>query len=203
MDEEVGLELKSNSVDVPIDISHDFSVDLVWKSASFDCTQNAMKIFAANESAVSIYLYHKLLGHEIEDPVSRMPLPKQYALSVNMHVTYHHMSLYMQVVCPQSAQAGQLTGACDSHGVATSIRTHPGTSRHWENYHVSIYSLPLGQDLPCVRACVCHCVCVRAKVLSHIIYVVGASLSEPHLGVVAIEISMYVSGQTVDRSVSR
>ena len=75
--EEVGLELKSN-VGVPIECSQQFCVVFVWKSTSFDRMQNAMKMFAVNEKAVSIYLYHKLLGHEVEDQVnSKVPVPKQ------------------------------------------------------------------------------------------------------------------------------
>lgn len=74
--EEVGLELKSNG-GVPTDVNHNYSVDFVWKSTSFDRMQNAMKMFAVSESAVSIFLYHKLLGHEVEDQTTKVPLPKQ------------------------------------------------------------------------------------------------------------------------------
>ncbi len=75
--EEVALELKSN-VGVPHDQSIPFKVDFVWKSTSFDRMQNAMKMFAVSENAVSVYLYHKLLGHDVQDQVnSKVPLPKQ------------------------------------------------------------------------------------------------------------------------------
>ncbi len=73
----MGLELKPSSVSVPTDVGHNFSVDFVWKSTSFDRMQNAMKMFAVSDSAVSIYLYHKLLGHEVEDQTTKIPLPKQ------------------------------------------------------------------------------------------------------------------------------
>ena len=76
--EEVGLELKSN-VGVPYEVNNNFRVDFVWKSTSFDRMQNAMKMFAVEERAVSIYLYHKLLGHEIEDQINtKIQLPKVY-----------------------------------------------------------------------------------------------------------------------------
>ncbi len=40
--------------------------------------QNAMKMFAVSDNAVSVYLYHKLLGHDVQDQVnSKVPLPKQ------------------------------------------------------------------------------------------------------------------------------
>lgn len=62
---------------VPTDVGNNFCVDFVWKSTSFDRMQNAMKMFAVSDTAVSIYLYHKLLGHEMEDQVTKVPLPKQ------------------------------------------------------------------------------------------------------------------------------
>lgn len=38
---------------VPIDVNHNFSVDFVWKSTSFDRMQVAMKTFAVDETSVS------------------------------------------------------------------------------------------------------------------------------------------------------
>ncbi len=75
--EEVALELRSN-VGVPYDLTTPFKVDFVWKSTSFDRMQNAMKMFAVSENAVSVYLYHKLLGHSVHEQVNnKVPLPKQ------------------------------------------------------------------------------------------------------------------------------
>ena len=75
--EEVALELKSN-MGVPSEYSTPFKVDFVWKSTSFDRMQNAMKKFAVSENAVSIYLYHKLLGNDVQDQVnSKLAIPKQ------------------------------------------------------------------------------------------------------------------------------
>src|SRR5690606_8288689 len=64
--EEVALELRSNH-NVPVDVQEGFSVDFVWKSTSFDRMQKAMKTFAVDESCLSSYLYHKLLGHPVEE----------------------------------------------------------------------------------------------------------------------------------------
>ena len=55
------MELKLNAI-VLTGCAHSFHVDFVWKSTSFDCMQNVVKMFAMNESALSIYLYHRLLG---------------------------------------------------------------------------------------------------------------------------------------------
>jgi len=40
---------------VPIDVNHNFNVDFVWKSTSFDHMQAAMKTFAVDETSVSGY----------------------------------------------------------------------------------------------------------------------------------------------------
>lgn len=75
--EEVALELRA-SQGVPVDINHGFSVDFVWKSTSFDRMQGAMKTFAVDETSVSGYIYHHLLGHEVEVQMVRNTLPKRF-----------------------------------------------------------------------------------------------------------------------------
>ncbi|KAL5990593.1 Regulator of nonsense transcripts 1-like protein [Asimina triloba] len=75
--EEVALELRA-SQGVPVDVNHGFSVDFVWKSTSFDRMQAAMKTFAVDETSVSGYIYHHLLGHEVELQVVRNTLPRRF-----------------------------------------------------------------------------------------------------------------------------
>ncbi|KAJ2420913.1 ATP-dependent RNA helicase, partial [Coemansia sp. RSA 2524] len=55
-----------------------FSVDFVWKSTTFDRMQSAMKKFAVMESAVSEYIYHRLLGHEIARAELQLLIPRQF-----------------------------------------------------------------------------------------------------------------------------
>ena len=74
--DEVSLELRQN-IGCPIDISHGFSVDFVWKATSFDRMIHAMKTFAREETSVSGYLYHALLGHDVEPMSIRVNLPKK------------------------------------------------------------------------------------------------------------------------------
>lgn len=74
---EVGLELKGpSSRTAPVEQLQNFSVDFVWKSTSFDRAQAAMKSFALDETSVSGYIYHLLLGHELETPPP--PVPEQW-----------------------------------------------------------------------------------------------------------------------------
>ncbi|XP_062188720.1 regulator of nonsense transcripts 1 homolog isoform X2 [Phragmites australis] len=75
--EEVALELRA-SQGVPIELNVGFSVDFVWKSTSFDRMQGAMKTFAVDETSVSGYIYHHLLGHEVEHQVIRNTLPRRF-----------------------------------------------------------------------------------------------------------------------------
>jgi len=46
---------------------------------SFDRMQAALRKFAVDESSVSAYIYHRLLGHEVEDVVFRLHLPKHFS----------------------------------------------------------------------------------------------------------------------------
>nr|GEY08742.1 regulator of nonsense transcripts 1 homolog [Tanacetum cinerariifolium] len=75
--EEVALELRV-SLGAPFDVNHGFSVDFVWKSTSFDRMQGAMKTFAVDETSVSGYIYHHLLGHEVEVQMVRNALPRRF-----------------------------------------------------------------------------------------------------------------------------
>eukprot|EP01116_Phalansterium_solitarium_P018155 TRINITY_DN470_c1_g1_i1.p1 TRINITY_DN470_c1_g1~~TRINITY_DN470_c1_g1_i1.p1 ORF type:complete len:1056 (-),score=297.03 TRINITY_DN470_c1_g1_i1:420-3587(-) len=66
--EEISLELRSNA-GVPVELSSGFSVDFVWKATSFERMQAALRTFAVDETSLSGYLYHRLLGHAVEPPL--------------------------------------------------------------------------------------------------------------------------------------
>mmetsp|Transcript_45348 Transcript_45348/g.109821 ORF Transcript_45348/g.109821 Transcript_45348/m.109821 type:complete len:1016 (+) Transcript_45348:315-3362(+) len=66
VDGEVELELR-NTGNVPDQIFDDYVVEYIWKSTSYDRMQNAMKTFAIDDTSVTGYIYHKLLGHPVED----------------------------------------------------------------------------------------------------------------------------------------
>ncbi len=74
--EEIALELRNNT-GAPVDQTHGFSVEFVWKSTSFDRMQKAMKTFAVDEFSVTGYLYHLLLGHDVEPQTIRTNLPSE------------------------------------------------------------------------------------------------------------------------------
>ena len=76
--DEVGIELKSNN-GVPVECTKNFVIDFVWKATSFDRMQAALKKFAVDDSSVSTYIYHKLLGHEVDDIQFRSNLPRHFS----------------------------------------------------------------------------------------------------------------------------
>ena len=81
--EEVGIELKSANATLPQSIlessSCTLSIEFVWKATSFDRMQNALKKFAVDDCSVSTYIYHKLLGHDVEDVLFRCQLPRHFS----------------------------------------------------------------------------------------------------------------------------
>ena len=56
--EEVALELRSGGAP-PVATTVGYSVEFVWKSATFDRMQRALKAFAVDETCMSGYLYHR------------------------------------------------------------------------------------------------------------------------------------------------
>lgn len=74
--DEVCVEMRSNH-NVPVECSMNFVLEFVWKSITFDRMQNAMKTFAVDDSSVSGYIYHRLLGQEVEPLTLKCDLPKR------------------------------------------------------------------------------------------------------------------------------
>ena len=76
LSDEVAVELvKDNKT--PLQCTHNFAVDFVWKATSYDRMQTAMKALAIDENSVTSYIYHRLLGHDVEANVLRAAVPKR------------------------------------------------------------------------------------------------------------------------------
>jgi len=67
LDGEICLELKNTNAAVPEQIHDDYLVEYIWKSTSYDRMQNALKTFAVDDTSVTGYIYHKVLGHAVEE----------------------------------------------------------------------------------------------------------------------------------------
>lgn len=78
--DEIGIELRANVPSSVLENTRGFSLEFIWKSTSFDRMQAALKSFAVDESSVSGYLYHKLLGNDIEEQNLKIPaLPRRFS----------------------------------------------------------------------------------------------------------------------------
>jgi regulator of nonsense transcripts 1 len=74
--DEITIEIKGGPF-VPKEITTGFTVELVWKAAPFDRMKQAMRVFAADETSASGYLYHRLLGHAVEAPNLNVDIPQE------------------------------------------------------------------------------------------------------------------------------
>ena len=73
--DEIGVQLKR--ADVPTRCT-EFRIEFVWKAVTFERMHAALKSFAVDGSAVSSYIYHRILGHEVEEQtLAKVQLPKK------------------------------------------------------------------------------------------------------------------------------
>uniref|UniRef100_A0A7S2RGG5 Upf1 domain-containing protein n=1 Tax=Mucochytrium quahogii TaxID=96639 RepID=A0A7S2RGG5_9STRA len=79
-DDTITLEFRGSAGSIPTHIESGFQVSYVWKPITFDRMQNAMTKFAVDDKSVSGYLYHKLLGHMIEDQLRDTNIPAKWAV---------------------------------------------------------------------------------------------------------------------------
>jgi regulator of nonsense transcripts 1 len=75
-DGEISLEMSSSNV--PLMITEGYIAEFVWKATSYDRMQSALKTFAIDDTSVSGYLYHRLLGHEVEPQLLKTTLPTSF-----------------------------------------------------------------------------------------------------------------------------
>lgn len=69
-DADVTVEMRKTNV--PLEVTEGYMVEFVWKPTSFDRMQSAMRTFAVDDLSVSGYLYHKILGHDIEEQAMKV-----------------------------------------------------------------------------------------------------------------------------------
>ena len=59
--------------------SSGYTVEIVWRSVTFDRMQAALKRFAVDETSVSGFLFHALLGQTVEPQPLKVELPTSYS----------------------------------------------------------------------------------------------------------------------------
>lgn len=69
----------SNDIDkqVPVNVEHGYSIEFVWRGVSYERMQNALRSFVADDTSMSGYIYHTILGHTVPVPKvsSKMKVP--------------------------------------------------------------------------------------------------------------------------------
>lgn len=90
------LELSSQNV--PVHITEGYIVEYVWKSVSYDRMQAALKTFAVDDTSVSGYLYHRLLGHEVEPQLLKTRIPATLSVVGLPELNYSQLSAVRAVL---------------------------------------------------------------------------------------------------------
>lgn len=77
-DGEIALEIRGQIT--PTNITEGYIAEFIWKPTSYERMQNALKTFAVDDVSVSGYLYHRLLGHDVEPQVLKTVLPSRLSV---------------------------------------------------------------------------------------------------------------------------
>lgn len=77
--EETTLELQIRA-SPPVGITSGFTIKFLWSGVTFERIQESLKEFATEETSVSGYLYHKLLGHEVKNIVFNTSPPTDFSV---------------------------------------------------------------------------------------------------------------------------
>lgn len=154
--DEVGFELKRPEK-LPLECTHNFAIDYIWKSTSFDRMQTAMKSFAINEQSVSGYIYHKLLGHDVAPLLLKAQLPKKFSVP-NLPELNGSQVQAVRSVLQKPLSLIQVSAHLE-HTIAQLTCT--GTSGYWKNCHISIYCVSSSEIErwagPCFSSVQCRC----------------------------------------------
>jgi regulator of nonsense transcripts 1 len=98
-DGEIFLEMRNTrSNTIPIHITEGYIAEFVWKPTSYDRMQNALKTFAVDDTSVSGYLYHRLLGHEVDNQILKTNLPSRFSVPGLPELNYSQLSAVKTVL---------------------------------------------------------------------------------------------------------
>jgi regulator of nonsense transcripts 1 len=79
IEDEVVLELGGGASLEPDRMpSTGYTAEFIWRGGSFERMQEALKKFAVDDTSLSGYLYHALLGHSVEPQVLKVSLPADF-----------------------------------------------------------------------------------------------------------------------------
>lgn len=68
---------RKRNVTPPIHVEHGYSIEFVWRGISYERMQQALRSFVADDTSVSGYIYHTILGHTVPTPTIKASAPKK------------------------------------------------------------------------------------------------------------------------------
>lgn len=77
--DDIVVEIRPTKSKPPIHETTNWDVKFVWQDTTFRRAKTALLDFARDETSVSSYVYHKLLGHDVDELVLDVELPKKLA----------------------------------------------------------------------------------------------------------------------------
>lgn len=86
IDDEVHLELEKTSK-IPKDGT--YLCEFVWKGTSFKRMLDGLYTFVNDKESISSYLYHKILGHQVEDKKTNFNIPKDLTIKNLPELNYY------------------------------------------------------------------------------------------------------------------
>jgi regulator of nonsense transcripts 1 len=93
---EVALEMVSNNA--PIQLTDGYTAEYVWKSVSYDRMQTALKTFAIDDTSVSGFLYHKLLGGDVGEQTLKTVVPPRLSVPGLPELNHSQLSAVRSVL---------------------------------------------------------------------------------------------------------
>ncbi|EYC41470.1 hypothetical protein Y032_0568g57 [Ancylostoma ceylanicum] len=76
--DEIGIEMRAASSEkMPTDPRINFTCEAVWNSTSFDRMYQALNTLEKDPHCVSQYIFHKLMGHDIDEILFKVQQPKR------------------------------------------------------------------------------------------------------------------------------
>ncbi|CAJ0961311.1 unnamed protein product, partial [Mesorhabditis belari] len=76
--DEIGIEMRAGIQEkMPTDPRINFTCEVVWNSISFDRMMSALSTLERDEKSVSQYIYHKLMGHDIDNILFKVKPPRR------------------------------------------------------------------------------------------------------------------------------
>eukprot|EP01060_Flectonema_neradi_P034843 TRINITY_DN6245_c0_g3_i1.p1 TRINITY_DN6245_c0_g3~~TRINITY_DN6245_c0_g3_i1.p1 ORF type:complete len:1030 (+),score=189.36 TRINITY_DN6245_c0_g3_i1:47-3136(+) len=94
--DEVAVEMRSSGV--PTQLTTGWQITFAWKPTSFDRMHQALRSFAIDETSVSAFLYHRLLGHAVEPLNIRGALPKRFSVQGLPELNHSQVSAVRNVL---------------------------------------------------------------------------------------------------------